>query len=142
MKFNYFNHGFSANNFWIFAAETMQEISIIQHSQKFQIFIKQNLLEHRTQIHLSRIIRQILLNVFSVALIQCLLHNLSTGVGPPAVMCGLHLHHVPSTSSTSNMRGLHLHHVPSTSSTSNMCGLKINMRQNLLNVSLTYWATL
>ena len=43
------------------------------------------MLEHRTQIHLRRIIRQILLKVFSVALIQSLLHDLSPGVCPLAV---------------------------------------------------------
>ena len=80
------------------------------HSKKFQIFIEQNLLEHRTQIHLSRIIRQILLNVFSVTLIQSLLHDLSTGVCPLAVprlhiiIISQSLFHVDSTSDTARFK--------------------------------------
>ena len=46
------------------------------------------MLEHRTQTHLSRIIRQILLNVFSVSLIQRLLHDISTGVSPQTFLRG------------------------------------------------------
>ena len=67
------------------------------------------LLEHQTQIHPSRIIPQILLNVFSVALIQSLLHDLSTGVCllavPPEprlhkIIISQSLFHVDSTSDT------------------------------------------
>ena len=71
------------------------------------------MLEHRTQIHLSRIIRKILLNVFSVALIQSLLHDLSTGVYRLAVLrlqiiiISQSLFHVDSTSDTARFKNYH-----------------------------------
>ena len=59
------------------------------------------MLEHKNQIYLSRIIRQILLNLFSVALIQRLLHDLLTGASPPTAMREPRLHIILITQSLS-----------------------------------------